>query len=458
MSQETLPSPSSESDLRFSDITTNNATTARHGLLKKLSGDPTEYMDGSGAWSVPAGSGGGTPVTDVTATAPVLSSGGTTPDISMPAASSVADGYMSAVSKAKLDGIATGATANSSDATLLDRANHTGTQAASTISDFSEAVDDRVSSLLVAGTGISITYDDALNTETIAATGGGGGGSLTVEEVDGSPTDSAVTKLIFPNGTLSITSHEATYTPAGGGGGGGSTSGIGAYSARPAAGTAGNLYIATDGASQWVDDGTNWRPILNGVVGTQPAAAASWTQLHFSSGGGLATLTDAAGALILKSGLNTGVFGQAISIAPGQTAPYTVIVHLTPHYPFQTSQTVGFGFGDSSAGTWQAWTWQNNGYAYYNWSNVGGASSSVVTSYLAQGGQIIPQWWKLQDDGTNRMWFASHDGLIWQKAGTVARTNYLSTPDRIVFYVDAQSSVLPATLLIRSFKSYSGLV
>lgn len=35
--------------------------------------------------------------------------------------------------KTKLSGIASGATANSSDATLLDRANHTGTQAASTI-------------------------------------------------------------------------------------------------------------------------------------------------------------------------------------------------------------------------------------------------------------------------------------------------------------------------------------
>ncbi len=41
--------------------------------------------------------------------------------------------------KTKLNGIATGATANSSDATLLARANHTGTQLASTISDFSSA-------------------------------------------------------------------------------------------------------------------------------------------------------------------------------------------------------------------------------------------------------------------------------------------------------------------------------
>ncbi len=40
----------------------------------------------------------------------------------------------------KLTGVATGATANSPDATLLARANHTGTQLASTISDFSSAV------------------------------------------------------------------------------------------------------------------------------------------------------------------------------------------------------------------------------------------------------------------------------------------------------------------------------
>jgi hypothetical protein len=45
--------------------------------------------------------------------------------------------------------------------------------------------------------------------------------AITVEEVDGSPTDAAVTKIVFPNGTLGITSHVATYTPSGGGSGAG---------------------------------------------------------------------------------------------------------------------------------------------------------------------------------------------------------------------------------------------
>lgn len=52
----------------------------------------------------------------------------------------------------------------------LARANHTGTQTASTISDFDEAVDDRVGVLVVGGTGITATYNDAGGTHTIATT------------------------------------------------------------------------------------------------------------------------------------------------------------------------------------------------------------------------------------------------------------------------------------------------
>jgi len=54
--------------------------------------------------------------------------------------------------------IADGATANSSDATLLARANHTGTQAASTISDFDTEV---ANNSAVAANTAKISYTDA---------------------------------------------------------------------------------------------------------------------------------------------------------------------------------------------------------------------------------------------------------------------------------------------------------
>lgn len=63
--------------------------------------------------------------------------------------------------------------------TALDgKAASSHTHTALQVTDFSEAVDDRVASLLVAGANVTLNYDDAANTLTIAAAGGGGGSSL----------------------------------------------------------------------------------------------------------------------------------------------------------------------------------------------------------------------------------------------------------------------------------------
>lgn len=61
------------------------------------------------------------------------------------------------------------------DARLSDARTPTAhTHPSTAITDFAEAVDDRVAALLIAGTNITLTYDDTANTLTIAATGGGG--------------------------------------------------------------------------------------------------------------------------------------------------------------------------------------------------------------------------------------------------------------------------------------------
>jgi len=54
-------------------------------------------------------------------------------------------------------------------AALNNKANLTHTHTAVQITDFSEAVDDRVSSLLVAGSGVTLTYNDVSNSLTISA-------------------------------------------------------------------------------------------------------------------------------------------------------------------------------------------------------------------------------------------------------------------------------------------------
>ncbi len=65
------------------------------------------------------------------------------------------------------------------DADLLDGMDSTAfapvshTHTAANVTDFSEAVDDRVAALLVQGANVTLTYNDAANTLTVAASGGG---------------------------------------------------------------------------------------------------------------------------------------------------------------------------------------------------------------------------------------------------------------------------------------------
>lgn len=66
----------------------------------------------------------------------------------------------STAEKAKLAGIAAGATANSSDATLLARANHTGTQAISTVAGLQTALDGKIASTEKGAAGGVATLDE----------------------------------------------------------------------------------------------------------------------------------------------------------------------------------------------------------------------------------------------------------------------------------------------------------
>ena len=125
---------------------------------------------------------------------------------------SKADGedYTSA-EKTKLAGIATGATANSTDAQLRDRSSHTGSQAISTITGLQAALDDKapassvwtaeqiqdaVAAMFQSGThtNATVTYDDNTGSISIGTIGGGSGGtSLTQEQVE-DMVDSLVTQ------------------------------------------------------------------------------------------------------------------------------------------------------------------------------------------------------------------------------------------------------------------------
>ena len=84
-------------------------------------------------------------------------------------------GSTQAAARTAIDAASTGSVTSA-----LSRANHTGTQASSTISDFTEAAQDAISTLLAGASGVTLSYNDAANTLTIT---GGGAGGLDAEAV-----------------------------------------------------------------------------------------------------------------------------------------------------------------------------------------------------------------------------------------------------------------------------------
>lgn len=95
-----------------------------------------------GVITVNGGSGGATNLAYTASPTNGIVTSDTGTDATIPLVSTDA-GLMSPSDKTKLDGVATGATANATDAQLRDRATHTGTQAISTVSGLQTALDGK---------------------------------------------------------------------------------------------------------------------------------------------------------------------------------------------------------------------------------------------------------------------------------------------------------------------------
>jgi hypothetical protein len=112
------------------------------GQMYYNSTDQTAYIRKNGSW-LDLGVQGGAGATDLSSTLTATSvaiNSNTGADVTIASADGTNAGVFTSAQFTKLSGIATGATANDTDANLKSRANHTGSQTASTISDFQSTV------------------------------------------------------------------------------------------------------------------------------------------------------------------------------------------------------------------------------------------------------------------------------------------------------------------------------
>jgi hypothetical protein len=163
----TKPPPIPEFNVPVADVPTGLMTAVWWEWFQRfLRWDEECCADGDGD------GGGGGAVSSVSGTPPVVVSGTALLLDAEPIAEPMAAGNVT-VSMPAANGSTNGHLTATDWTTFNGKANASHTHPASQITDFSEATDDRVAALLVAGSNVTLTYNDAANTLTVATASGG---------------------------------------------------------------------------------------------------------------------------------------------------------------------------------------------------------------------------------------------------------------------------------------------
>jgi hypothetical protein len=186
------------------------------------------------------------------------------------------------------------------------------------------------------------------------ADGAGSGTLTTIEEADGTPTDSAVTKLVFPNGTLGIAANVATYTAAPAG-----RSTLGTTSAGASFETTRRVYMK----KVTVPSGGRWLQSVHAFVKGNAANSVAMSAAVMSDSAGTPVLVVATGGSIQKEsdstsltnlGMSATVRDVSVSLARFLTAGdwwLCVAMHAAADSRIQLAKTASTGTDRTQAAT-----------------------------------------------------------------------------------------------------------
>ncbi len=240
----------------------------------------------------------------------------------------------------------------------------------------------------------------------------------------------------------------------------------GTFASRPGAGTAGKIYICTDGPLSFYDDGAAWQPLgLNGSYTATPAVAGLTV---IQAGGRSTTVSDSKGGLLMSMTNGTGADDFRIAKKSTPAAAHTFIVHVTPILHSADYSGCGVCWRASGTGHCKFFGVTLNAgtikaIARYETASVSTASPTFTFSndtpltVVSQPEMTFGagMWLKLVDDGTtNRTYHYSLDGQNYIQMATEGRTANI-TPDEVGVWVANVFNTGTATKATAFFDSWT---
>jgi hypothetical protein len=224
----------------------------------------------------------------------------------------------------------------------------------------------------------------------------------------------------------------------------------GVFASEPASGQlTGDLYLPSDSfyAERW--SGSAWRPWGPIFPMTKPVDG----DFAWANQGG-ASVTTSNGGIFLN-----GPAGSSLDLriryktAPATPWTLTVAFETTCNLNDYNYQSAGILFRQSSDGKLVTYGLQNQSTLCSMFVIKWSSPTSINTNYDGQQAlrNGLPKFWRIADNGTNRICSYSADGQNFIPFHTIGRTDFL-TADQIGFFVEERSNVVPATMTLLSWQ------
>jgi hypothetical protein len=214
---------------------------------------------------------------------------------------------------------------------------------------------------------------------------------------------------------------------------------------KPAAGTAGKLFIPSDGIIPQVDSGSAWQGLLPGLL-TVPPAVANWTVVNAPT-----TVADIPGGGIYVYAAPAAGDGNHLLVR-SLSPPYTVTCgFLTVPFLVNFVRT-GMVIYDSVSGKLIQYCLASNGGQVIRVTRYNSTTSYNADSTTISVGAMPPViWMRIADTGTSRSYQMSPDGLNFFTIASEASGTFLS-PNRVGVSVNPNNTSVPSLMTLVSWK------